>query len=68
MTGIAWAFIIIGALINFLAKPVLEKYKKRQESMENTVYVVKIIGMLLVIAGAAMIFVAGGRVDVGAIR
>lgn len=68
MSVIGWVLIIIGALVNFLAKPVLQKASGTQEEDEKKLYTVKIIGMLLVIAGAAMIFVAGGKVDVRAIR
>lgn len=68
MSAIGWVLIVIGALINFLAKPVLQKKQGEQEICEKTLYTVKIVGLLLVIAGAALIFVAGGKVDVRAIR
>ncbi|MBQ4517365.1 MAG: hypothetical protein II997_02125 [Clostridia bacterium] len=68
MSAIGWILIIIGALINFLAKPVLQKASGEQGLDEKTLYTVKTVGMLLVIAGASMIFVAGGKVDVRAIR
>ena len=58
--------IIIGAFINFLAKPVLEKATSTVD--EKTLYWIKIVGLCLVIFGAAMIFIAGGKVDVGTIR
>ena len=69
MTVLGWLLIIVGALINFLAKPVLQKVQKGAEDPEQKVlYGVKIVGLCLVIAGAVMIFIAGGKVDVGAIR
>ena len=68
MIAIGWVLIVIGAFVNFLVKPVLAKTKGQQELSEKKLYTVKIVGMLLVIAGAALIFVAGGKVDVGTIR
>lgn len=66
MTILPWALIIIGALITFLAKPVLiRKNGSTQDdgtrsTLDKQIYVVKIIGMWLVILGAVMIFIAGG--------
>ncbi len=66
MTIFPWALIIIGALITFLAKPVLiRKNGSAQDddtrsTLNKQIYVVKIIGMWLVILGAVMIFIAGG--------
>ena len=68
MSPSGWFLIIIGALINFLAKPVLKKRAGGEEVSVKVLYTVKIVGLWLVIIGAAMIFIAGGRVDVGAIR
>ncbi len=68
MIAAGWTLIVIGGLINFLAKPVLKKTTGRQEVSEKILYTVKTTGLWLVIAGAAMIFIAGGKVDVGAIR
>lgn len=69
MITAGWVLIILGALINFLAKPLLQRKGGAESSVSQKVlYTVKIMGMWLVIAGAAMIFIAGGRIDVGAIR
>ncbi len=69
MNVLGWILLVIGAIINFLAKPVLQKVCHCAEDPEQKVlYVVKIIGLCLVIAGAMMIFIAGGKVDVGAVR
>ncbi|MBQ2696166.1 MAG: hypothetical protein IJF61_02565 [Clostridia bacterium] len=69
MTTLGWILIVLGALINFLAKPVLVKLKKAENDPEQKLlYTVKVIGLCLVIAGAIMIFIAGGNVNVGAIR
>ena len=61
----AWLLIIVGALITFLVKPILTKNKEElneanQEKQNKIIYITKIIGMWLVIIGAAMIFIAGG--------
>ena len=70
MTTFGWILIIVGALVNFLAKPVLTKRQPENEndSEQKLLYIVKLLGLCLVIAGAVMIFLAGGKVDVGAIR
>lgn len=61
----AWLLIIVGALITFLVKPILAKKQEEldeasQEKQNKIIYITKIIGMWLVIIGAAMIFIAGG--------
>lgn len=69
MTTIGWILIVIGALVNYLAKPVLKKATKTNDDPEQKLlYIIKIIGLCVVIAGAVMIFMAGGKVDVGTIR
>ncbi len=63
MTVAGWILIVLGALVNFLAKPVLQKTQTVTEDPEQKVlYAVKIVGLCLVIAGAMMIFIAGGKV------
>ena len=66
MTTIAWILLVVGAVINFLVPPICKKAGR--ELSENALYIVKICGLLLVIIGAVMIFIAGGKVDVGTIR
>ncbi len=61
----AWLLIIVGALVTFLVKPILLKSNEatdeaNQEKQNKMIYITKIIGMWLVIIGAAMIFIAGG--------
>ncbi len=66
MTTWGWILLLIGAVVNFLVPPL---YKKAgRELSEKALYVIKIFGMWLVIIGAAMIFIAGGKVDVGAVK
>lgn len=67
MTVSGWVLLIVGALVYFLSGPVLTKMAAGGEVSQKALYVVKIVGMWLVIIGAAMIFIAGGRVNVGAI-
>ncbi len=67
MTSLGWLFIVIGAIVNFLAKPFMERILKKQVE-DGVLYIVKTVGLCLVILGAVMIFLAGGKVDVGAIR
>ncbi len=70
MTTFGWILIVVGALVNFLAKPVLLKAQKAEadDAEQKLLYSIKLVGLCLVIAGAVMIFLAGGKVDVGAIR
>lgn len=67
MTSLGWILVVIGAAVNFLAKPLFERLGKG-ELPEKALYVTKTIGMCLVILGAVMIFLAGGKVDVRAVR
>lgn len=66
MTTIAWILLIVGAVINYLVPPICKKAGR--ELPEQALYIVKTFGLVLVIIGAAMIFVAGGKVDVNGIR
>ncbi len=61
MIPLGWILIVVGALINFLAKPVLQK-ACQSDPEQKILYVVKVIGLCLVILGAVMIFMAGGKV------
>jgi len=62
---LAWACVIIGALITFLAKPVLAKKYEDEEVLQKNLYIFKIIGMWLVIIGAIAIFIIGGNLGAG---
>lgn len=71
MTASGWILVVVGGLVNYLAKPLLTKKTSSEEKGDpdqKLLYTVKLIGLCLVIAGAVMIFLAGGKVDVGAIR
>ncbi len=64
MTVFGWILIAIGALVNFLAKPVMNKIPSvSKDPDQKLLYVVKILGSCVVIAGAIMIFFAGGKID-----
>ena len=64
MTMLGWILVVIGALVNFLAKPVLNKISKTENDPEQKLlYIVKILGLCVVIAGAIMIFLAGGKIN-----
>lgn len=62
---IAWLFIIIGALMTFLVKPILSKKVFDEELLERYIYIIKTIGMWLVIIGALAIFILGGNFGAG---
>ena len=57
----ALVLVVVGALINFLVPYVIKKKAEEEAAVVNTVYAVKIIGLLMVIAGAIMIFWLGGK-------
>ncbi|MBE7021795.1 MAG: hypothetical protein E7414_01050 [Ruminococcaceae bacterium] len=64
MTVLGWVLLLIGALITFLAKPVLQKKAGDGEMSQKALYMIKTAGMWIVIAGAILIFLAGGIVNV----
>ena len=57
---ISWAFVIIGAVMTFLVRPILEKKVDDEELLQKYTYIFKTIGMWLVIIGAVAIFILGG--------
>ncbi len=63
MTTIGWILVIIGALVNFLAKPVLNKISNNNDPEQKLLYSIKLIGSCVVIAGAVIIFMAGGKIN-----
>lgn len=63
MTTIGWILVIIGALVNFLAKPVLNKISNNNDPEQKLLYIVKILGLCVVIVGAVMIFMVGGKIN-----
>lgn len=60
----SWVLIVLGALFTYLVKPlVLRKLAADEEAQQKQyklIYILKIVGMWLVIIGAVMIFIAGG--------
>ena len=64
MTIFSWILIVIGALVNFLAKPILNKIPSvSNDPDQKLLYIVKFLGSCVVIAGAVMIFLAGGKIN-----
>ena len=61
---IAIAFIIIGALINFIAPIFIKKKITDEESQNKTVYLTKSFGLVLVIIGCIIFFWLGGKFGV----
>lgn len=63
---LSWALILIGAAVTFLVKPFLVRSagenpdEDAQKALDKKIYISKIIGMWLIIIGAAIIFIAGG--------
>lgn len=64
MTVFGWILVVIGALVNFLAKPVLNKIPDAgKDPDQKLLYIIKILGSCVVIVGAIMIFFAGGKIN-----
>ncbi len=61
---IAYAFVILGAVINFLVPAILKKNAESPESVMNKVYIVKSTGLIFVVIGCVMIFWLGGKFGV----
>lgn len=57
---IAFVLIVVGAILTFGVKPILSKKIESEELLEKYIYIVKIIGMWLVVIGAISIFILGG--------
>jgi len=56
----ALALIVIGAIINFLVPQIIKKNSDFNNS-QNTIYIVKSIGLVLVVIGCIIIFWLGGK-------
>lgn len=61
---VAWILMIVGAFINFLVPVALKKKAESVDSVMNKIYVVKSMGLILVIIGCVMIFWLGGKFGV----
>ena len=51
--------------MTFLVKPILSKKVFDEELLERYIYIIKTIGMWLVIIGALAIFILGGNFGAG---
>lgn len=58
---VAWAFLVIGALVAVGAKPLL-KAMGGGTYKDTTLYALKTIALLCVVVGAALIFISGGMI------
>ena len=61
MQIVSWVLIILGAVINFLVPVLLKKGKEVTEEVMKKIYVVKSIGLILVVIGCVIIFWLGGK-------
>jgi len=61
---IAVVLLAVGAIINFLVPPVLKKKSPQEENLNNKIYIIKSIGLVLVIAGCITFFLLGGKFGV----
>ncbi|MBQ3119073.1 MAG: hypothetical protein IJC10_04855 [Clostridia bacterium] len=56
--------ILVGAIINFLVPPVIKKKSGDNEETLKTIYIVKSLGLILVIIGCIIFFWLGGKFGV----
>ena len=61
---IALVLIAIGAVINFLIPPVIKKKSGQDEQTQNKIYIIKSLGLVIVIAGCIIFFWLGGKFGV----
>ena len=61
---IAVVLLAVGAIINFLVPPILKKKSPQEENLNNKIYIIKSIGLVLVIAGCITFFLLGGKFGV----
>ncbi|MBO5734279.1 MAG: hypothetical protein J6R66_05255 [Clostridia bacterium] len=60
----ALVLLAVGAIINFLVPPILKKKSPQEENLNNKIYIIKSIGLVLVIAGCITFFLLGGKFGV----
>ncbi len=63
LQAFALALIVIGAIINFLVPQIIKKNSDFNNS-QNTIYIVKSIGLVLVVIGCIVFFWLGGKFSV----
>lgn len=61
---LALVLIAIGAVINFLVPPIIKKKSSQNNDAQNIIYIVKSIGLVLVIIGCIIFFWLGGKFGV----
>ena len=61
---IAIVLILVGAIINFLVPPVNKKKSGDNEETLKTIYILKSLGLILVIIGCIIFFWLGGKFGV----
>lgn len=61
---LALVLIAVGAVINFLVPPIIKKKAGQNDNVQNKIYIVKSIGLVLVIVGCIIFFLLGGKFGV----
>lgn len=56
--------IVVGAILNFIVPMLLKKNSQDPDDVMGIIYVVKSMGLILVIIGCIMIFWLGGKFGV----
>ena len=60
----ALVLIVIGAVVNFLVPPIIKKKSSQNDNVQNKIYIVKSLGLILVIIGCIIFFWLGGKFGV----
>ncbi len=61
---LALVLIAIGAIINFLVPPIIKRKSSQNDNVQNKIYIVKSLGLILVIVGCIIFFWLGGKFGV----
>ena len=61
---LALVLIAIGAIINFFVPPIIKKKSSQNDNVQNKIYIVKSVGLVLVIIGCIIFFWLGGKFGV----
>ena len=61
---LALVLIAVGALVNFLAPVIIKKKSGCDDSLQNVIYIIKSLALVMVIIGCIIFFWLGGKFSV----
>ncbi len=60
----ALVLILVGAIINFLVPAIIKKKSTETDTVPNKIYIIKSLGLILVVIGCIIFFWLGGKFGV----